>query len=492
MKIECPNQIPSFTFYYGEFIIGAGSYNYGNLKAICSQLNNENDISTLAHKIIHGTDESFFILKNDQSILIIVTDFLGKTPVYYSLHKEGKFQFSFSLKQIALLQGNAVLDRQGLFNYFYLQYSPGPETLISGIKKTRPGCILTATDDQGKIRINQNSYFDAIKPDMNDKLSISESLKRAVDDSYSRTASEIESSSRKIFSFCSGGVDSSTNIACLTEKGVKLTALTAAYEGDKYDEANYAKKVSDIVGIPHHIQQISYQALELLPKMVANWDEPNGDRAALPTFALLSSEAVIGNIVISGEGGDEIWGLPRRLNSELYSKFSSLPAKRAITRYIDRVSCISRGDVVSAVGEDLGDPLENNLWHLLDDIGFSDKNANGAHFVKALQMRTWLPGNVLNKDISMAKATGVSVFFPLVSRELVKLMCTGGSQLSANDLAVKKLLLDYLPSKLAEMQEKQIKRRFLVPLESWVRELNKDVLKKWMERVNDLPVNVVL
>ena len=107
MKIECPDTILPFTFNHSEYIVGASSaLSAENLKAACLQIKNKGDVVTLAHEIIRSIDESFFILTKDQSTLILVTDFVGKKPLYYSLNEEGKCDFSFSLKDLALLQGN--------------------------------------------------------------------------------------------------------------------------------------------------------------------------------------------------------------------------------------------------------------------------------------------------------------------------------------------------------------------------------------------------
>jgi len=239
--------------------------------------------------------------------LVLVRDRIGVKPLYF-YHKDGRFIFASEIK--AILQHPAVtpdIDEQSLYHYLTFLTTPAPTTLFRDIQKLPAGHVLTLKRG-GALRIEQ--YWDALPP----------SEPQLRDESEHRT--EIlrllrESIRKRMMSdvpfgvFLSGGVDSSANVALMSELMSRpVETFTVGFSDAEYlNELESARRIAKQFGTNHHEVIISENEMqEFLPRLVFHQDEPIADPVCVPLFYVSQLARDSGTIVVQvGEGSDEIF-----------------------------------------------------------------------------------------------------------------------------------------------------------------------------------------
>jgi asparagine synthase (glutamine-hydrolysing) len=246
--------------------------------------------------------------------LWLVRDRIGIKPLYYA-YDSSFLAFASEIKGLLRLPGQQrVLDEEALFYYLSFLTVPAPKTLFRGIQKLAPGCWLRMRADGS---VTQHRYWDVL-----DHL---EGLDGATEDELAhRVVAELRTSVRlrqvsdvPVGAFLSGGIDSSTNVALLSESSRgQLNTFTVGFSGQSTyaNETHQARRIADLFGARYHEQLLSEDdIIEFLPRMVYLQDEPIADPVCVPIHYLSRQARTNGVIVCQvGEGSDELfWGYPR-------------------------------------------------------------------------------------------------------------------------------------------------------------------------------------
>lgn len=238
--------------------------------------------------------------------LMLVRDRLGIKPLYYSL-RNGNISFSSELRSILAIDGaGKEIDHDALSAYLDMLYIPAPNTPFRSIKKLGSGSILLF-DEKG-MRIEKYWEPGLKKPVFTDEDNTADEIDKLLKDSV-----KIEMRSDvPVGALLSGGVDSScvVALASMLAKG-KFSTFHTEWPAtpEKTNEKPFAQMVSDRYKTDHHVREISeVELISLLPKLVWHLEEPFADGAFVPTYALskFASEKV--KVVLSGAGGDELFG----------------------------------------------------------------------------------------------------------------------------------------------------------------------------------------
>jgi asparagine synthase (glutamine-hydrolysing) len=264
--------------------------------------------------------------------LHLARDRLGKKPIYY-FQTDGGFAFASEIK--ALLAHPVItpeLDEEAFFHYLTFVCTPAPLTMFKGIRKLGPAERMTVRAD-GSTEIE--TYWSPFSADAAaevaslSELELEERLLALLRESISRRMM----SDVPFGVFLSGGVDSSTNVALMSELMEQpVRTFSVGFEHyERYNELEYARAIARRFGTDHHEVVIDSGDLEsFLPDLIYHQDEPIADWVAVPLHYLSKLARDNGTVVVQiGEGSDELFhGYPGYLSHARFDSRYSPPFQR--------------------------------------------------------------------------------------------------------------------------------------------------------------------
>lgn len=249
---------------------------------------------------------AFGLVDLNKNKAYVVRDFYGINPMFYHI-SDNKIHFASEIK--ALLEIPNIkkdLNTQGIFDFLTLAYIPGKETPYNDIKELRGGELIEVNLLDGTFDIKK--YYEV---SFETDYSITE--KQASDKAYDLMYDSVRRnliSDKPIGTTLSGGVDTSTITCLIKDMGRSENFQTFSIKmGEKsFDESYFQKLVAGYAKTEHHeILVTPDDVIESIYEHMAHIDEPNGDGSAIPSFILAKRSKKYVDVLLSGEGGDEIF-----------------------------------------------------------------------------------------------------------------------------------------------------------------------------------------
>lgn len=245
---------------------------------------------------------AFALYDEQEQVLFCARDRVGKKPFKYYIDDKVVL-FASELKAILTQpEYHKEPDYLAIHHYLTLQYVPAPLTGFVGIHKLEPAHSLTI--DLKTKSVKKERYW---KLDYSKKLRLSESeWKRRIVDKLEESVRLRMISDVPIGAFLSGGVDSSAIVALMAKNSqVPIKTFSIGFEEEKYNELKYAKIIAEKFKTDHTEFIVKPDAIEVLPMLVRQYEEPFADSSALPTYYVskLTREHV--TVALNGDGGDE-------------------------------------------------------------------------------------------------------------------------------------------------------------------------------------------
>ena len=434
---------------------------------------------------------AFGIWDKESSELFLARDPFGIKPLVYSSTKDNFFFSSEiqALKPFSQIDWSIDLESVDLFLHY--QYIPAPKTIFNGVKKLPPAHFMKV-DKFGKIKCIE-SYWDLqFEPDYsksedewNEILShtISESVK-------SHLVSDVP-----FGAFLSGGIDSSLVVAEMAKiMGRTVKTFSIGFEQEDYSELKYARQVAKKFGSDHFEEIVKPAALKILPELVRHYGEPFGDVSSIPTYYVsrLASREV--KMVLSGDGGDELFAgyenytnywsrnfspIPEHLPG--YKKFAYKLFNQVIPqKYPLRTSTLNDYDRYISYFQD---NERNSLWKK-DLLPISDSNnrfneeywiqsTQFGHFQKAqyVDFKTYLPFAVLTKVDIASMIHSLEVRTPFLDKKVVEVASRIPENINISKVdgswTGKRVLKSILSKEMGSSFANRKKMGFGVPLDHW-------------------------
>jgi len=386
--------------------------------------------------------------------LILARDPFGIKPLYYA---ETPGAFAFASEPGALIEAGVVtsrLVRSARNELLQMQFTTGRETIFAGICRVLPG--ETVVVRRGRI----------VERRRREALVLGGPLPIGEDEALSRLDAALLGSVRihqrsdvPFGMFLSGGIDSTAVLAMmarLAERPVKAFTISFAVS-DVADERAAARAAARAVGA-EHVEIILDEAdfWRLLPEVVSAVDDPAADYAILPTYALAGAARRAGiKVILSGEGGDEMFGGYGRYRSAMRPWWAGGRMVRG------------RG-VLDGLGI-----LRNEIAGWRDGIAAAEAR-NGGHARTPLQVAQavdcvdWLPNDLLIKLDRCLMAHSTEGRTPYLDTEVAALAFTLPDELKIRHGLGKWLLRRWLAERHPEAQPFARKRGFTVPVARWI------------------------
>src|SRR3954468_13592675 len=239
--------------------------------------------------------------------LVLARDRFGIKPLFHARLRDGAFAFASELSALAQAPGfPGELDPAAIDAYLAFNSIPAPMTAYAAARKLPPGHWLAWDAATGEVEI---ARWCRPGPATAPRTEPAEALAAELRDRLRDSVRAHLVSDVPVGVLLSGGVDSSalTALAAQATEG-SLQTFSIGFRERSFDELERARKVARRYGTDHHELVVEPDAAELLPEIVAAADEPLGDSSALPTYLVSRLAAEHVKVVLSGEGGDELFG----------------------------------------------------------------------------------------------------------------------------------------------------------------------------------------
>ncbi len=425
--------------------------------------------------------------------LLLGRDRLGIKPLYYA-EAGGRLIFASELK--ALLQLPEVerkLNWRGVNHLFTFLVTPLAESIIAGVRKLEPGHVLIASP--GK-RLVVESYWDVrFQPDYGrSEEYFAERLREILEESVRlHMVSDVP-----LGAFLSGGIDSSSVVAAMARlaSGPVKTFSIGFPEGD-YNELGYARLVAERFGTEHHELVLEPNVLEIIDEMVWYLDEPFGDSSAIPTYMVSKLAAEHVKVVLSGDGGDELFaGYQKYLveKRERRYRFLPSPARRALgalaaalpkgvrgrnflrhislsgwERYLDSVTLFRREERRRLFRPEVFELMSGyDPWRVELEC-LEGARGDWLSALEYLDLKSYLPLDILTKVDRMSMAHSIEARVPLLDHVLVEFAATIPPDLRLRHGTTKYIFKLAMKGLLPDVTIDRPKQGFAVPLGRWFR-----------------------
>ena len=470
-------------------------------------LRSGSDAEVVAHLLdkigVHATIEllngmfAISIWDNLQEKLFLVRDFAGIKPLFYTLTSKG-FVFGSQFNQLLKhpWQENWQFSTTGLREYLQLGYMPGPKTIVQGVFQLEPGTMLTYDASQGQYEIETFKKFFID----DEKSLLEETADLTIDATESALIRAVE---RQMVAdvplgvFLSGGIDSTLVAAIASKHRKDLVSLTIGFEDEVLDESEQAESYAQAIGILNKKEILSErQLLSIIDEHFDSLSEPLADYSSLPTYLISKTASQDFKVMLSGDGGDELfWGYPRFKTFANSAQFFRLPNQ--FGRKLIKKTLKGLGkDITGFLGEkDIGHA--NLAFHsylgssLMDQI-FPNSSISES-VLKGYQSNVRSKNNtllylrrnefyyhlqkVLAKVDRMSMANGLEVRVPLLDEEVLRVAQSISPALHIHGnlkSVLKQVLYRYIP----KSSVLQGKKGFTPPLKQW----SKGVLRQEIEQ----------
>ena len=397
--------------------------------------------------------------------------------------------FASELQAFRHLCGGALtLDLKALDEYLWLQYIPAPRTAFREIQKLPPASRMTLALDGKTTGPEEYSRLEFRPDNGRSEKEWVEALEEVLRDSVrAHLVSDVP-----FGAFLSGGVDSSAIVAYMSQlldRPVKT--FTIGFPEEEFSELAYAQQASKRWETEHFSEVVEPDAVGVLPALVRHYGEPFGDNSALPTFYLSRLARQHVPMVLSGDGGDEVFGgydsymrwMKWLTHSESASWKNMLRplAERLMPRHCPRNEPTLENWLKFI--HYLDGPQRSSLWRpehrsaAAGDLEVFRKEfgRTGGYppfsKVRYTDIKTYLPNDILTKVDVASMMHGLEVRTPIVDVRVMEFaatvpesMCIGrfNGHFSGKQL-LKKVLAQYYPGDFLERP----KMGFATPIRNW-------------------------
>src|SRR5436190_2891000 len=503
-----------------QVVLNGEIYNYPALREELlrkgHQLKTHSDTETIVHfyeeegdKCVSRLDGMFAFALHDapQRRLLIGRDRIGKKPVYYA-DVDGTLVFGSELK--ALLQHPKVsreLDPQAIDLYLAMKMIPAPYTIFKHVRKLPAGSILVCDRNGSRVETYWR-HSDFLGHERFDAASSIEEIRALLFEAVrKRLISEVP-----LGAFLSGGIDSSVIVAIMARLsgGKPVKTFSIGFEGPQlFNELPYARALAKHYNTEHHETMARPDIVELLPHLVHHADEPFSDEASIPTYLLARAARKDVTVVLTGDGGDEVFAgydlyqfekwsrvyrrFPRALDSVFRAGASAFRANGPL-RVFDRANRFARSSRGSAAAARLGWvatwTTDQRRAVMTADFNagvngsspeefLSSHTSGGSPLEQMLEIDTnvILPDQMLVKVDRMTMAASVEARCPLLDHHLMERVARisvdekiPGSRKKDLKHILKMIAADLIPQDLLDRP----KHGFNVPLNYWFRDGARD------------------
>lgn len=563
-----PNGSQPMASHSGRYIIvfNGEVYNFKTLKSELEGLNHQFKGGSDTEVILAAIEEyglnkavlkfeGMFAIalwdKQDES-LTLCRDRLGEKPLYYGWINN-QFIWASELKALQSLPfWDAKIRESSISAYLKYGYVPTPFTMHENIYKLIPGSLLKlntekifsnninftpycSTETSSTHPTYYWSFSDVVKTHKNRPTLNYNDAVNNLDELLQHVISEQMISDVPYGAFLSGGIDSSLVTSIMQSlSSTPINTFTIGFSEKDFNEATFAKEISNHLGTNHHELYISSNdCLDLVPKIPEIMDEPFADSSVLPAYFVSSLAREHVTVSLSGDGGDELFcGYNRYTKTnQIWNKVKHLPKSLRIvtasllnlfpTTMVDNIygllsRFINSGNTNTRVGLKIQklsklltlnniDEVYEMLISYCNDSGVTknqselspllsepllihfDEEANFIEKAMAIDTTTYLLDDNLVKVDRTSMTKSLETRLPLLNHKVLEYAWQLPLEMKLGENKTKRILRDILYKRVPRELIERPKMGFSVPIADWLR----GSLSDWAESLlfNDINTN---
>lgn len=439
--------------------------------------------------------------------LRLVRDRLGIKPLYYTLLEDQTLVFGSELKALIVHPGLArEVEPRALDLFLTLEYIPAPYSIFKNVFKLPAGSMLVYRDGTTQVKTYWDIDPEAIRPVKPSKSR----LKSWMEELYALLKESVRLrliSDVPLGAFLSGGIDSSTIVGLMRELGAApLKTFSIGFEDKSYDELKHARRIHRRFGTEHEELTIRPHALDLTEKLVGHLDEPFGDFSIFPTYLVSAMARNHVKVILSGDGGDEVFGGYEHYQAQKLSRLKLLRSlQRPLTTLARRLppSPKKKGlqNTLQRFGQgmDLAPDMRHVRWMTFLS-GTAKASLYSADFADALggleevhevepfrtifgrldrldpingelylDLKTYLVDDILVKVDRMSMAASLETRVPLLDHKVVEFVFGLPGSLKLRGWTTKWIFKKTMARLLPKETIRRPKQGFSIPIKHWLR-----------------------
>jgi len=429
--------------------------------------------------------------------LVLGRDRLGIKPLHFAVDGR-RLMFASELKGLLAGGVQRELNFEALHHYLTLSYVPAPHTIYAGMQKLLPGHILVA--EAGRVRLER--YWRLDYTPAREDVPVGEyveGLRALLADSVrSHLVSDVP-----IGVFLSGGLDSASVLSLMRDQVTgPIKTFSVGFADASFNELARARATATLFGTEHHDMVLPSSVSDVVPTLIETFDEPFADSSAIPLYYLSRFAREHVKVVLSGEGGDEIFGgyetyvadklarmyrgLPGFLSRSLIpSLVNRLPVSHRRVSFDYKAKRFVQGALLPVVGAHLSwkqifsDEAKAALYsdgsaglpstaEFFDNVAANCASNDWLTRCLHLDANIGLPDDMLTKVDRVTMAHALEARVPLLDHQLVEYMAGVPSELKLKGFKKKYLLKRAMQKRLPRNVLRGPKRGFNVPMPGWL------------------------
>lgn len=471
-------------------------YNHASLRVALEQAGHRFRSRSDTEALLHGYEEwglegllerlegmfAFAIWDAPRRRLALARDLFGIKPLYFA-RRGDRFVFASEMKAIAAYDGGPPpIDPDGLLASLHHFGVPAPLTVREGVRQLEPASWLVVDAATG-AESSRRYWRWTPRPELEDPVAAETELWETLVQSVERhLVSDVP-----VGLFLSGGIDSSLVAAACAEAGMKPTCFTLALDDPARDESPLAALLCRHFGLAHEIEPMDEaDARPFDARLAAMFDEPFAVSSALTTAAISARASRRFKVMLSGEGGDELFGGYSwyRRWIETYGPEGGRRPSNAFTRALARIAgrrappgdpLAGYADLVSAFRPEALRALFAPAFlagHAQADPAAAYRAVDrpelaGFDRVQALDVELFLPAVCLTKMDRTSMASGLEVRVPFLDRKVAELAARIPAALRNPGYEAKGLLRRVARRRLPPALLEKKKQGFAAPVDRW-------------------------
>jgi asparagine synthase (glutamine-hydrolysing) len=451
------------------------------------------------------------LLDRRQHRLVLARDHVGIKPLYYARVDNG---LVFGSEVKVVLESGWVprrLDVDALGQFLSWEYVPGAATLLRDIRRLEPASLLELDLKSGRQTIRR--FWSPLR------AASAGGQARSAADWVTQVDAVIAASVRgqlvsdvPLGAFLSGGVDSSIVVAAMGD----AETFSIGFDDPTYNETQWSERVARHLGVHHHVEIIRPDVLELFDRLMMHMDDPIADVSIFPTYLVSRLAAAHVKVVLSGDGGDELFGgYETYLAQEKARLWSALPgwmrrgmltplaqalpptaAKKGLVNKVKRfvegaslepalgharwrlfLSDAGRQRLFTAAAQrELSSPVGAHIEKLFAECGQLDARSRALY----VDLGSYLVDNCLKKVDSMSMACSIEARVPLLDKTIVEMAFRVPADLKYTSSETKVLLKQVAARHVPRECVYRPKEGFSIPIKNWLKHEFRGLLETYL------------